>query len=314
MNSLPQFNPGTFSSFLKRLLTAGFFTLSVACLTVTAQSVTVVSWNVESGGSVDQTIRQRIASFEGVDVWGLSEVASVASAGIFETGAEDGEEANFERIVGTTGGGDRLAIIFNADRFRLVRSQELLQINQGNHRAPLVAELQELSSNRNFLFMVNHLARGNAVLRRQQGTQLNEWVRTQTLPVIAVGDYNFDWEVVGGDQDHDVGYDNMTNGGAWTWVRPATLIKSQCSPNFNSVLDFIFVNAAAQTWSGTAEIIVVPNDCDPSPLTSDHRPLLGTFNMGGDGGPRLTKEQLLRKIEEIERQLIQLKDAVRRLP
>lgn len=64
-------------------------------------------------------------------------------------GAEDGENANFEKVVGTTGGGDRLALIFNANRFRLVRSQELTHINQGNHRAPLVAELQEISSNRN---------------------------------------------------------------------------------------------------------------------------------------------------------------------
>ena len=188
-----------------------------------------------------------------------------------------------------------------------------MHINQGNHRAPLVAELQEVPSNRNLLFVVNHLARGNAALRRQQASQLNDWVRTQTLPVIAVGDYNFDWEVDGGDQDHDPGYDNMTRGDAWIWVRPATLIKTQCSPNFNSVLDFIFVNSAAQGWSGTSEIVVEPRDCDASPLTSDHRPLVGTFNMG-DGGPRLTKEQLLRKIEEIERQLNQLKDAVRRLP
>lgn len=287
---------------------------SFSSLSVTAQTLTVVSWNVESGGSDDQTIRQRMASFQGVDVWGLSEVAGVASAGIFETGAEDGEEATFDRIVGTTGGADRLAIIFNSERFQLVRQQELTNIGSGNQRAPLVAELREIASNRNFLFMVNHLARGNANLRRQQATQLNEWVRTQTLPVIAVGDYNFDWEVVGGDQQHDIGYDNIANAGAWTWVRPATLIKSQCSPNFDSVLDFIFVNGAAQSWSGTAEILVVPNDCDPSPLTSDHRPLVGTFNMGGPGVTRLTKEQILRKIEEIERQLTQLKEAVRLLP
>lgn len=305
--------PNLFSLF-NRSLTVVLVTLSFACLTVTAQTVTVVSWNVESGGSNNETIRQRMASFQGVDVWGLSEVASDAAAGVFETGAEDGEEATFNRIVGTTGASDRLAIIFNAERFQLVRSQELTNIGSGNHRAPLVAELREVSSNRNFLFMVNHLARGNANLRRQQATQLNDWVRTQTLPVIAVGDYNFDWEVVGGDQDHDAGYDNMTNAGAWTWIRPATLIKSQCSPNFNSVLDFIFVNTLAQGWSGTSEILVVPNDCDPSPETSDHRPVLGTFNMGDDAGPRLTKEQLLRKIEEIERQLNQLKDAVRRLP
>lgn len=277
-----------------------------------AQTLTVVSWNVESGGSDDQTIRQRIGSFQGVDLWGLSEVTNAASASTFELGAEDGEDANFEEIVGTTGGADRLAILYNADRFRLVRQQELTNIGTGNHRASLVAELQEIASNKSFLFMVNHLARGNNNLRHQQATRLNEWVRTQTLPVIAVGDYNFDWDVVGGEQNHDLGFDNMTNTGVWSWVRPATLIKSQCSPNFNSVLDFIFVNALAQSWSGASQILVEANDCDPSPLTSDHRPLVGTFNMAD--GPRLTKEQILRKIEEIERQLTQLKDAVRLLP
>jgi endonuclease/exonuclease/phosphatase family metal-dependent hydrolase len=298
---------------VRRTLAIALLALTVACPHASAQTLTVVSWNVESGGSDDQVIRQRIGSFQGVDLWGLSEVANPTSASTFETGAEDGEDANFEKVVGATGGGDRLAIIFNAERFRLVRSQELTHINQGNHRAPLVAELQEIPSNRNFIFMVNHLARGNADLRRRQGTQLNEWVRTQTIPVIAVGDYNFDWSVNGGDQDHDLGYDNMTNGGAWRWVRPATLIKSQCSPNFNSVLDFIFINNLAQSWSGTSQILVEPNDCDASPQMSDHRPVVGTFSMGG-GSPQPTKEQLLRKIEEIERQLNQLKDTIRLIP
>lgn len=301
-----------FHHLVLRSLAITLLAITVTCLQVSAQTLTVVSWNVESGGSDDQNIRQRIGSFQGVDVWGLSEVFSPSSASTFEAGAEDGEDANFEKIVGTTGGADRLAILFNAERFRLVRSQELTHINQGGHRAPLVAELQEISSNKNFFFMVNHLARGNADLRRRQATQLNEWVRTQTIPVIAVGDYNFDWEVVGGDQDHDLGYDNMTNANAWTWVRPATLIKSQCSPNFNSVLDFIFVNTPAQGWSGTSRIIVEPNDCDPSPLTSDHRPVVGTFSMGGS--PQPTKAQLLQKIEEIERQINLLKDTIRQLP
>lgn len=299
---------------VRRTFAIALLALSLACLQVSAQTLKVVSWNVESGGSNDQTIRQRIASFEGVDLWGLSEVAGPASASVFETGAEDGENANFDKVVSTTGGGDRLALIFNAKRFRLVRSQELTHINQGGHRAPLVAELQETASNQSLLFMVNHLARGDAALRRKQATQLNEWVRTQTIPVIAVGDYNFDWEVNGGDQNHDPGYDNMTNGAAWTWVRPATLIKSQCSPSFNSVLDFIFVNTLAQSWSGTSEILVVPNDCVASPQTSDHRPVVGTFSMAGGPEPTPTRDELLRKIEEIERQLNQLKETIRRLP
>jgi hypothetical protein len=302
------------SLFRRALALASAALLLAFSATASAQQLTVVSWNVESGGSDDQTIRSRIAGFQGVDLWGLSEVASPASAGVFELGAEDGEGADFQRVVGTTGGSDRLAIIFNAARFRLVRSQELTHINQGNHRAPLVAELEERATSRRFLFMVNHLARGNNALRHRQARQLNEWVRTQTLPVVAVGDYNFDWEVRGGETNHDRGYDNMTAGGAWTWVRPATLIKTQCSPEFDSVLDFVFVNAAAQSWAGTSEILVEPNDCDPSPQTSDHRPVVGRFNAAGVAGGRPTREELLRRIEEIERQLQQLKEAVRQMP
>lgn len=47
-------------------------------------------------------------------------------------------------------------------------------------------------------------------------------------------------------------------------MRPATLVKSQCSPQFNSVLDFVFVNAVAQGWAGSSEIVVEPGDCNQS--------------------------------------------------
>src|SRR5215207_8741780 len=102
------------SLFRRALALASVTFLLASFSAASAQQLTVVSWNVESGGSDDQVVRSRIGSFQGVDLWGLSEVASPASAGVFELGAEDGEDANFERVVGTTGGGDRLAILFNA--------------------------------------------------------------------------------------------------------------------------------------------------------------------------------------------------------
>jgi hypothetical protein len=34
---------------------------------------------------------------------------------------------------------------------------------------------------------------------------LNGWARIQTLPVIAVGDYNFDWSVTNGEAGHERG-------------------------------------------------------------------------------------------------------------
>jgi hypothetical protein len=216
---------------LRRLLsvTALAFAFGFASV-VNAQEtrLTVVSWNVESGGSQPQTIAQRIRAFQGVDIWGLSEMPDDAAATIFEAAAEDGESANFERIVGTTGGADKLAIIYDAGRFEKVRHFELPDINPGGRvRAPLVAHLRNRANGQEFLFMVNHLYRSNATARHQQVQLLNEWAAGQTLPVLAVGDYNFDWSVENGDQDHDRGYDNMIRDGVFTWVRPPTLIRSR---------------------------------------------------------------------------------------
>jgi hypothetical protein len=180
-------------------------------------------------------------------------------------------------------------------------------------RSPLVAEFQDTRSNGRFLFMVNHLARGDNILRRDQGQRLNDWVRTQTLPVIATGDYNFDWSVTNGDQNHDVGFDRMTAGEAWTWVRPATLVRSQCNPNFDSVLDFVFVNTAALPHALASLILQEANDCGNAAANPDHRPLRAEFELGAVA-PAPTRAELLQRIEAIERQIVELKALMERLP
>ncbi|MBL7042341.1 MAG: hypothetical protein ISR77_27135 [Pirellulaceae bacterium] len=40
--------------------------------------------------------------------------------------------------------------------------------------------------------MVNHLYRGSASGPHTRSKKLNQWARSQDVPVIAVGDYNFD--------------------------------------------------------------------------------------------------------------------------
>jgi endonuclease/exonuclease/phosphatase family metal-dependent hydrolase len=289
---------------------------------VFAQRLTIISWNLESGGSSDSFIANRVRTFQGVDLWGLSEVAGDGTASTFEVAAEDGENANFERVLSTTGSGDRLAIVFNATRFELINKMELHRVTfnadtptpNSGQRSPLVVELRERTINKRFLFMVNHLARTNNDLRRDQAQRLNEWVRTQTVPVIAVGDYNFDWEVNGGDTNHDAGFDRMIADGAWVWARPATLIKSQCSPSFNSVLDFVFVNAAARAWQPVSVILQESGDCTIDNERPDHRPLKAEFDLSGSGLGVVTKADILRKIEDLERQLQELKGLAQRLP
>ncbi len=130
--------------------------------------------------------------------------------------------------------------------------------------------------------MVNHVYRSRNHFRHQQAKLLNQWARHQTLPVIAVGDYNFDWQVGNGnagvDRIHDRGFDLMTADGVFSWVRPGSLVRTQDS-SFNSVLDFVFVAGNTWTWESESEIIVRPGDFPDDNLKSDHRPVRADFTI-----------------------------------
>ncbi len=232
------------------------------------------------GGSDPATIADQIAAFEGVDLWGFSEV-NANDAMRFEDGAAVGEGANFAGVLGTTGGGDRLLAVYDADRYTLLGSGELGEINVGgNVRASLVLTLEEKATALQFIFMVNHLYRTDDAARHTQATLLNQWAATQTLPVIAVGDYNFDWDVATG--THDMGYDLMVQNGRWEWVKPAALVTTECSGNpcqYNEVLDFVFVAGAAEQWPASSEIVVRAGDFPDNENISDHRPVEAMFSV-----------------------------------
>lgn len=308
---------------LQRFIPAAFL-VALSGIYASAQRLTVIGWNLESGGSSSTAIAERVRRFQGVDLWGLSEVAGDATLKAFEVAAEDGEHADFQRLLSLTGCGDRLGIVFNATRLQILRAEELHRVTYNAdepppgrcQRSPLVAEFRDSRSNRRFLFMVNHLERGaNNRLRHDQGQRLNEWVRTQTLPVIATGHYNFDWSVTNGDRNHDAGFDKMTAEGHWAWVRPKTLVRSQCNPNYNSILDFVFVSVAARPFALTSEILQEANDCGNAAVNPDHRPLKAEFDfIGVPADPAPTRAELLQRIEALERQILELKALLQRWP
>jgi endonuclease/exonuclease/phosphatase family metal-dependent hydrolase len=288
------------------------------------ETLKVIGYNVESGGSSPAVVKLRFEETDGIDLWGLCEVQNDAAAAVFETAAAVGEAGNptFKRIVGSTGGADRLAIVYNETRLEKVAHEELHGVNVGgNHRSPLVARFRLRSTKQEFLFMVNHLARGNATLRHNQAKLLNQWAKTQQLPVVATGDYNFDFGVVDGDVHHDKGLDNIIENDVFRWVRPPTLVKTQDS-NFNSVLDFVFVVGPAKSWLGSSEIIVKAGDFPDDADTSDHRPLLATFQIPAVGpvapmappSAAVTRAMILQRITALEAELSKLKALVQQLP
>ncbi len=242
--------------------------------------LTVVGFNVESGDANPRFIAKNyIEPTRNIDIWGFSEVREVAWGRVFETAIESNSNADFKTIVGTTGGEDKLAIAYNTRELELIQQFELDRINVGgNVRAPLVAQFRYRPTGREFLFVVNHLYRSKANARHQQASLLNQWAQQQSLPIIAVGDYNFDWNL--DDSKRDRGYDNLTQNDVFTWLAPTKLVATHCHDRYNSVLDFVFVSGDAKTWKGQSEILFSSdNYCPDTPQKSDHRPVRATFEM-----------------------------------
>jgi len=304
---------------MPRLTLILIFALCAACLQ--GQTLRMIAWNVEGDDADLETVGRVVAERQGIDLWGFSEVPSQAWFSRFLIEAAAGETgAKFEGVLGHTGGGDRLAIVYNSLKYELVEVEELSHINiGGNVRAPLVAHLRLRENGKEFKFVVNHLYRGNNQARHQQSTLLNAWAQQQLVPVITAGDFNYDWAVSNGDSNHDRGYDNLTADGVFVWVRPPKLVRTQCS-SFDSVLDFFFVSGEAKQWKNTSEILFADDAayCPDNNLRSDHRPLLATFTIA-PVTPEIpaeapTRAQLLKMIAELETKLGELKRLVEKLP
>ena len=55
-------------------------------------------------------------------------------------------------------------------------------------------------------------------LQRCSGPWRGHWAASQKLPVIACGDYNFDWFFP--TEKGNAAFDYFLEEGVWTWVRP----------------------------------------------------------------------------------------------
>ncbi|MGB3494434.1 MAG: endonuclease/exonuclease/phosphatase family protein [Elainellaceae cyanobacterium] len=249
-----------------------------------SSTVSVVAFNLESGDADPVYLAdQYLAPQQGVDLWGLSEVQNPEWLTVLEQGVEVGESSDFQAILGTTGGADRLALLYNTSLFEVIEAYELTELSFGGRvRAALVAQMKVRASGEEFLFMVNHLYRTNDEARHQQAQILNTWARGQTLPIIAVGDYNFDFNITEGDAgNRDRGFDLMTQDNIFTWVRPQPLMVSHCSDRYNNILDFIFVANGAKSWTVEDSTVLYSDAaddyCPDDSLQSDHFPVAATF-------------------------------------
>lgn len=257
--------------------------LSIACA---AESFVVMGYNVESDDDTDWTVvADDMTRLGHVDIWGLSEVQNRTAVRLFRNAAKagsDDDEPRYYYLLGEHGRSDRLAIIYNERRFDHLDVYELID-EVGGDRPPLVAHLRDRGTGKEFLFMVNHLNRGDASKRQRQAVGLQVWAASIDLPVVAVGDYNFDWNVRSGRGNRAFRY--FMADGHWDWIEPNCALDgdfsdcqpTQCNPNYKSILDFLFVAGDAKNWDVESEILEPrPDYCDfDATGGADHLAIIG---------------------------------------
>lgn len=244
-------------------------------------TITILAWNVESGGSDPNVIAEQLKTFGDIDIYCLSEVSPKEF-----TRYREAIGSNFASFDSRTGGADRLQVIYNNERFEMLEERELdrhrdYALNNGNHRSPIYVRLRDRESELEFVVMTNHLARGNEDIRNQQAIGLREWARdqAQSVGLICIGDHNMDFDFRS--QRGNDAFVEMLRDNIWKWVKPDPLIDTNWDDrdgdgkdNYpDSMLDFAFVAGLATEWSPTCRVIVRDGDFPDDKTTSDHRPI-----------------------------------------
>ena len=242
-------------------------------------TISILSWNVESGGNDPAIIASQLSAFSGYDILCLCEVSAKNFTRYRDAIGED-----FTLVKSNTGRSDRLQIIFNTNRFELLQQKELHrhgdhELNNGTHRSPLFVRLRDRGSGVEFIVMTNHLARRNADLRTQQAIGMREWARDQSVAIINIGDFNMDYDFR--TKEGNDAFIEMLQDNVWMWVKPTEFIDSNWSDpdgdgndNYpDSMLDFAFVAGPAKDWNPVCKVLVLEDDFPDDNTTSDHRPI-----------------------------------------
>ena len=264
-----------------------------------AESLRLLAWNVESGGNNPETIASELRELSGYDIVGLSEVTPTSVKLYVDALSAGGD--TFLSVHSATGRSDRLVLAFNTKRLQLLGGYEMhrfgdWQLNSytdnGNfrHRSPLVGHFRDRATGTEFLVTVNHLARGDASIRQRQAAGLRKWAEAQALPVIAIGDFNFDYHFQR--RQGNKAFQMFMQDDVWQWVQPEKLVDTNWAdvdPRLpvgqrtdrypGSCLDFIFMAGPAKSWPATATVIVRPGDFPDTGETSDHRPVAAAVEL-----------------------------------
>ena len=183
-----------------------------------------------------------------------------------------------------------MLLAWNATKFDKIKVEELTKFEDqefapGIQSAPLIAQLRLKHSQTEFIVVMNHLTRGSPELRKRQALILVDWAKQQSLPIVTVGGYNFDYDIP--TKKGNEAFDAFLSDGTWKWIEPKRLIDTNWADRNrdgkddypDSMLDFSFAAGPAKQWGLQSEIIVRDGDFPDTEQTSDQRPIRTTVTV-----------------------------------
>lgn len=265
--------------------------LLLSSTSIAVEPLQVITWNVESGGSSPSVISTQLAELPKSDIFALQEVAA-SDIGRYGDAIRRSHGKSFRYFATWTGGNDRLFVAFDEQELTLLEWRELFQyggheMNDWRHRSPLVCLFKHNDTGQNLYFVTVHLARRNEKLRKSQATGLRLWASRVGQPIIAIGDFNFDYDFKA--KRGNASYNALITGNTWQWAKPKKLVDTNWADNDgdgrdnypDSCLDFAFYAGLKDGWSMTSEVVVGPGDFPDDNTTSDHRPVFATVSFDG---------------------------------
>lgn len=277
----------------------------------------LLAWNVESNRpgsppvSDPAVIASRLENLAaGADtraaIFVLSEV-DPRTAPSYCAAIESSSGVDYEPLLSASGGfrdADSLLVLVDVGRFSVEDTCEIHRYGgiSGNTivadasedvgtlraRSPLAIRLVDRTTGASMWVVAVHLARGEEQLRTDQARMLCRWATDRGDPIILAGDCNFDFDIRTrrGNQAWDV----IDASGVWKWLEPDPLIDTNWADDRtaprgvrrdrypDSMLDFVFVANSARAWIADSDVVVVDGDFPDDDTTSDHRPVIATFD------------------------------------
>lgn len=278
----------------------------------------VMSWNVDSGDADPHMISLRLSQMRGVDLWGLTEVRDEHWAELLKGAAQENYPGLVVPLFSPTGGSGRSLILYDAAQFDLLQYFEMGWEDQPWHtrdivlRPALIAQLRHRPTGEEFFFMVNRFLPQWAAM---QAVKINDWAAGQTLPVIAVGSYYFQYGL--GPEpvvcEGQKGLERMAYEGAFQWIKPENPVKTYDN-EANTIEDFVFAANGVDSLHARSTIVVEPGDFPDTPSTSDHRPIRTTFTVLSATPETMLRYRIRQQILKIQAEVDKLQTLVRQLP